>query len=342
MQKQYDTLIYIGRFQPFHNAHKATIEYAATLAKRVIVVVGSANQPRDEDNPFTQDERIMMIEASVDVPDIEFVCVENSLYSNTAWAVNLAKLVEPLIDDHARTKLIGHTKDESSFYLQMFPQWGKPVEMPLVEVLDATTIREIYFSDKANMNFFRGVLPTGTIKFLEEFMTKQSYKDILEEAAYIRKYKKQFEHLPYPPVFQTGDAVVFKAGHVLLIRRKAAPGKGLWAFPGGFLDAKKDEDVLECAIRELYEETDIKVPENAIRGSIVEEKVFSKKGRSRRGRVITTAQHIVLSEAYPGLPRVTGLDDAEKAKWRPIHSIKRIEMFEDHWDILQYFLAKTK
>jgi bifunctional NMN adenylyltransferase/nudix hydrolase len=341
MHKPYDTLIYIGRFQPFHNAHLATIKHAATIAQRVIVVVGSANQPRDGDNPFTQQERIMTIEQAISAEgvdaEVKFVSVENQIYNNMAWSVSVADAVEPLVVDHTKTKLIGHTKDESSLYLKMFPQWGTPLEMPLIEVLDATTIRQLYFSDKYNPNFLKNVVPRATMHFLESFRVTTHYDYVMAEVEYIKNYKKPYENLPYPVSFNTGDAVVFKNGHVLMITRRAEPGKGLLAFPGGFLNANSDASLLDCAIRELYEETKIKVPEPVIRGSIVEEKIFGALGRSRRGRIITTAQHIILSDDFPGLPKVRGSDDAVKAAWYPIHKLRRQDCFEDHYDIFSWF-----
>lgn len=342
MSKQYDTIVYIGRFQPFHNAHLATIQHAATLARLVIVVVGSANQPRDGDNPFTQEERIQVIQQATNGLDAHVKCVwvENTVYNNMAWAANVAKLVDETAVGK-KVKLIGHTKDDSSFYLKMFPQWGEPIEMPMVEILDATTIRNLYFNAKCNLNFFQNVVPKATMAFLEDFMKSEHYTYLCFEVDYIENYKKPYAALPYPVSFNTGDAVVFKSGHVLLIRRRSQPGEGLWALPGGFLNAHKDSTLRDCAVRELYEETKIKVPEAVIRGNIREEKIFDHINRSRRGRVITTAQFIVLPDDNLGLPKVKGSDDALIAKWFPFHEVQRIMMFEDHYDIFSWFMGRV-
>lgn len=361
----YDTIIYIGRFQPFHNAHLETIMHGLTLAYRVIVVVGSANQAIDEDNPFTEAERIEVIRESIhdacidrniavdNLDDrVKYLSIENEVYNNGGWGITVAAMVEPLLTG-PNVKLIGYNKDETSFYLTMFPQWGDPIEMPLVEILDATTIREIYFSPKVNLNLIKGVVPSATTRFLEKYLNSSEYQYIMEDAEYIRNYRKQFEHLPYPITFNTGDCIVFKDGHVLLVKRKAAPGKGLLAFPGGFLNArtytkkngevvKADASMLECAIRELFEETKIKLPAALIRGCIKEEKIFDYVKRSRRGRVITTAQIIVLPSDGKGLPKVKGSDDADEVGtgWYPIHKLTRKMFFEDHYDMLKYALSQ--
>jgi bifunctional NMN adenylyltransferase/nudix hydrolase len=60
---EYDFLVYIGRFQPFHNGHKSVIDKALQLSRRVIVLIGSAGEPRTLRNPWTYEERESLIYA---------------------------------------------------------------------------------------------------------------------------------------------------------------------------------------------------------------------------------------------------------------------------------------
>lgn len=46
-------------------------------------------------------------------------------------------------------------------------------------------------------------------------------------------------------------------GKVVLVRRAINPGRGLWVFPGGYMDV--DETVEEAAIRETREEVSLEV-----------------------------------------------------------------------------------
>jgi bifunctional NMN adenylyltransferase/nudix hydrolase len=133
----------------------------------------------------------------------------------------------------------------------------------------------------------------------------------------------------------TVDAVVVQSGHILMIRRRAEPGKGLLALPGGFLDALSDKTLEDAMIRELREETCLKVPTPVLRGNIVETKVFDAIQRSTRGRTITHAFHIKLPNGE--LPKVKRGSDAASAKWIPISKVNPSECYEDHYEIINYF-----
>lgn len=346
MSKRFDVAVVIGRFQPVHNAHVEMLRRAGEQAERVIVVVGSAHKPRTYKNPWVSRERAaMLIEATVPLQKstgAKYVIEHNrdTIYNDQAWAVRVQELVNKNCDPDAKIALFGHKKDPSSFYLNMFPQW-EFVEQELIENLNATQIRQIYFSpDTFNFNWFSGVLPDSTIAYLRWFKDSPEYRTIVREKEFLEKYRKQFEVLPYPPIFVTADAVVIQSGHVLMVKRGADPGNGLWALPGGFVNAGTDRSVEDAALRELREETGIKVPEKVLRGSIAGSRVFDAVDRSQRGRTITHAFHFSLQEGEWNLPRVKGADDAERAQWIPIANLNSEEIFEDHYDIIQHFLGR--
>ncbi|CAB4162532.1 bifunctional nicotinamide mononucleotide adenylyltransferase/ADP-ribose pyrophosphatase [uncultured Caudovirales phage] len=338
MAKQYDTIVYIGRFQPFHNAHVEIIRRAGLMTKRLVVIVGSAFQPRTFKNPFTEVERESMIFHSIKDRDFGLKIRYNTdtIYNDQAWAIRIQNIVNECTMLGDKIAIIGHKKDESTFYLDMFPQWDF-IDQDLIEPLNATNVRDLYFRKNCNMNFIKSVVPEVVFKFLVDFKDTKEYNQIIREREFVEQYKKQFAHLPYEPTFVTVDNVVIQSGHVLMIRRRAEPGKGLWALPGGFLNATTDRSVMHGAIRELKEETGIKVPVPVLVGSIKDNKVFDAIDRSARGRTITHAFKIVLPDGP--LPKVKGLDDADKAKWIPIANVDSSECFEDHYEILQHFVG---
>ena len=120
----------------------------------------------------------------------------------------------------------------------------------------------------------------------------------------------------YPRPAVTSDCVVItkeEQPKVLLIQRGFDPYKGSWAFPGGFMNI--DETTEECAIRELEEETGLKVT------TVHQIGAYSKVDRDPRGRTITVAYLAIIDEPV----EVQGQDDAAKAEWWPLsRPIKRI------------------
>lgn len=337
--KKYDTLVYIGRFQPIHSAHIEIIRQATLLARQVIIIVGSAKQPRTYKNPFTSAEREIMIRsATAELGDrqcsIRIEHNTDTVYNDQAWAARVQEIVNKHTAGLKTIGIIGHDKDDSSEYLKFFPQWELE-DVGLLEPLDATNIRELYFRKSVNMHFIKDVVPDSTYQFLNNFKNTHDFKQLVNEREFVEKYKSQFAGLRYPPIFVTTDAVVIQSGHVLLVERKSEPGKGLLALPGGFLNQK--ERIIDGVIRELKEETKIKLPEAVIRGSVKKTEVFDYPNRSDRGRTIT---HACLIEFPPGeLPKVKGSDDAKMAKWYEIGSLDSSKMFEDHYQIIHCMLG---
>ena len=340
MPKKYDIIVFVGRFQPLHNAHEEIIKKASEMAEAVFVIIGSAFQPRTYKNPFHEEERVEMVELICRDNNLTNVYpdrIHDSIYNDQAWAVRVQQIVDRHIwNSNNKIAIIGHDKDESTFYLNMFPQWQRE-DTDLIDPLHSTDIRDLYFRKDANMNYIKGVVPPSIFNFLEDFKDSTDYMQIIREREFIKEYKRQYESLPYPPVFVTTDAVVVQSGHVLMVKRRSEPGKGLWALPGGFLNANTDKSVLDCAIRELKEETGIKVPVPVLIGSVKSNRVFDAIGRSTRGRTITHAFHIELSDDK--LPKVKGADDAEKASWIPIGLLDSSEIYEDHYEIIQTFVG---
>lgn len=336
--KKYDTLVLIGRFQPFHNAHLEIVKRATALCDRLIIVVGSSRQPRTYKNPFSFEERARMIREATMGLSLQISIEPNidTIYNDQAWAVRVQQIVAQHTKPGDRVGIIGHKKDDSSFYLDMFPQWGYE-DVELVEFLSAVDVRDLYFKWTFNSNFIKNVVPDSTYESLMAFRRTEEFAQIVREREFIAEHNKQYAGLKYPPIFSTADAVVICSGHVLMIKRRAEPGRGLWALPGGYVNANTDKSVEDAAIRELREETQIKVPAPVLRGSIVRSKVFDAIDRSPRGRIITHAFFIQLPDGE--LPKVKGSDDAEKARWVPIAEVRSEECFEDHWEIIQHFVG---
>lgn len=89
------TGVFIGRFQPFHTGHASVLRDILCHCDAVVVVIGSSEKSRTSSNPWTYEERVRIIQDSLDdevlwhttivgLPDNE---------SDDVWVQNLLKKI---------------------------------------------------------------------------------------------------------------------------------------------------------------------------------------------------------------------------------------------------------
>ncbi len=344
-EEELDVIVFIGRLEPPHVAHTKIMTTALSRSQYLIVLLGSAHQPRTFKNPFTAAERKEMVLAALPKEDHERIIVLpcRDKPNDELWAAQVQEIVDGVTGSMGDVKIgiIGHKKDPyTSKYIEMFPQWPT-IEVGNYDDMHATDIRTAWYElpdEDFDLKIGRH-LPVGIHDYLKAFKLRPEYEQVCAEWEFNKTYKKQFAPLKWKPNHVTTDAVLVQSGHVLLVRRKYLPGKGLYALPGGHL--KADLLTLDNQIKELREETKIKVADNVLRGSVKGDHWFEEVARSLRGRTITHAFYIVLK---PGpLPKVKGGDDADKAMWVPISVVRKMgdQMFEDHLDIIEHFIGQA-
>lgn len=280
-------------------------------------------------------------------------------YSDDVWLAHVQTICAKYFDEGDTVALMGSYKDSSSYYLNLFPQWEFVPQANKSRVMDATKVREKLFDVGTVMygwddaqpegkpvikrdvlerqdKWFSKNLPEPVARFLQNFRETTAFGFLADDYIATDHYKKQWSKSPFPPTFVTADAVVTCSGHILIVRRGGNPGKGLLALPGGFL--RQEEKIKDAALRELKEETRIKVDKLILESSIVDSHVFDYPGRSLRGRTITHAFHVKLKNGK--LPEVKQGSDAKGAFWMPLMEVNRRceEFFEDHIHIINHFI----
>ncbi|MGH8120126.1 MAG: NUDIX hydrolase [Gammaproteobacteria bacterium] len=129
---------------------------------------------------------------------------------------------------------------------------------------------------------------------------------------------------PHPAV--TTDIVIFTIRRqqleLLLIRRVDEPCKDSWALPGGFVNI--DEDLEDCALRELEEET-------GVTGVYLEQLyTFGAPGRDPRERVISIAYYALVP---PDRMNIRAASDAREVAWFEVK--KHPPLAFDHKSIVE-------
>lgn len=333
---EYDYIVYIGRFQPFHAGHEATIRKALTMAKKVIVLVGSSNVARSSKNPFSYEERREMIEKTMQDDDV----LVDELWdtpTDDLWVKDVGSTVRHVVTmnhsgmlEEPVIGIIGLEKDDSSYYLKRFPLWDH-IPMENIGGLNATDIREILLDgcvlDKSYQHKF-SVVSRETQEILDILVRTPEFLQVRDEYDHLEAYKDSYRELPYPPVFVTVDAVVVDPdGLVLMIKRGGVLGKGLFAMPGGFVE--HDQTILQALAAELKEEVNLNLDDC----EIISNQVFDDPNRSQRGRTITHAY--LLEVSHDVAIDVREGDDAASFQWVDVGLLHPTKIFEDHRHIVK-------
>ena len=267
----HDLAVLIGRFQPFHNGHLSLLKQALDAAPRVVVVIGSAFQARSPKNPFSWQERAEMIRLALPEADrqrVLFVPMRDH-FDDERWFAEVRQEVDAALSAQGAAPGASSTG------------WSATSRTPRATTCTASkagrckrwsactprarsAVRAaIFAARRTHREALARAVPASTLAFLRAWMARAAASTPLaQEWELLRQHDASWAAAPYPSVLVTVDCVVKCRDHVLLIRRGQAPGKGLFAVPGGFLEQR--ETTLQSALRELEEETHLALPPAAL------------------------------------------------------------------------------
>ena len=170
-RNKYDLTVFVGRFSPFHKGHEKVVHEAFGNSDYVMLLPGSDKRPTTSRNPYTTDERIEMIRAAMNPTrgDYRLIIepIEDTTYNDQQWMAQ----VQAKVDHHFKhgkgtnslrpsIALIGFEKDESSYYVNMFPQWDNISVDPYIIGIDDQDEMILNASDiRAAMYANGGVMP---------------------------------------------------------------------------------------------------------------------------------------------------------------------------------------
>jgi len=336
----------IGRTQPPTRAHIGSLRRGLQMADRIAVLVDGCRLAPSTRNPFSFGQRVALFSASLSEEELgrlRFFPLRDHPYAVDLWQAEVQRCLAEFTADgpgpDAGVVLLGLEQDPSGCGLDLLPQLAR-VDTGWEGAADrsaAARLRAGYLEGGCD---FREQVEDGAGAWLERFIPTSTFADLARELAFIRKFKDSWKGSPYPPTFNTADALVVASGQVLLVLRGGFPGHGLLALPGGYLN--QEETLLECALRELREETGLEVEARELRAGVIAQRTFDHPERSDRGRIITEAFAIRLETGGAGRLPVTcarGGDDTKGALWMPLDECEGQpeRFFEDHLAILEAF-----
>lgn len=231
----YDTCVFIGRFQPIHQGHLETIKSALRVANKLILVIGSYKMAPSTKNPWTAQERVKMILSclnSKETKRIHFVFIRDRIYDETLWRSNVALEVSQHLKPNSKTALIGYEKDTSSYYLKQFPQWSF-LHMDFYKGLNSTDFRgQFFLSEKPS---YEGI-PLPVKKILMQYRKSKKFKALKSEFEFEKETKSEEKK---------SHCIFLCSGYLWLLKKKTLPGKNLFCLPSSNKEIIQSQNALE-------------------------------------------------------------------------------------------------
>jgi nicotinamide mononucleotide adenylyltransferase len=178
------------------------------LSRYLIIVIGSYKVSMNPHNPWPAPLRKKWIcdeLSSQDLKRVKFIFLRDRIYNEPLWRNDLVNQVSRLTGSSSKSiALIGHKKDESSYYLEIFPHWTF-LETGLHGSMHSALLRADYFL-KENLGQLKNNIPKKVNAYLLKFKSGSKFKAI----------KKEFQNLKKAGLDKTDYDLVLCQNHILL------------------------------------------------------------------------------------------------------------------------------
>lgn len=160
------TALFIGRFQPMHIGHLDAIEWILEKYRKIIIVIGSSQESRTEENPFTFEERKEIIENTLKSEGIkedryEIIGIPD-VYNDKAW---VGMILDRAVFDIVFTR--------NPWTERCFKELNIPVEKhPLFGDISASQIRKIMREGKE----WKRLVPREVERIIKRIDLKERFK----------------------------------------------------------------------------------------------------------------------------------------------------------------------
>jgi len=159
------TGLFIGRFQPFHLGHLATVKYALGKVGHLYIIVGSSQKSHELKNPFTAGERILMIRNTLNAEQVDpgryLIIPVPDATGHAVWTAFIDQVIP-------RYEVV-FSSDRLT--VQLFREKGVPtIEPPLLDrpKYSATEVRKRIIEGEK----WKGLVPSSVAKIIEPIIAK--------------------------------------------------------------------------------------------------------------------------------------------------------------------------
>ena len=129
------TALFVGRFQPFHNGHLADVRLILEENENLIIVIGSGQLSKTEENPYSSSQRKKMIQSVLDAENINAsIEVISDIDDDDAWINFLKQSLPPFDIIYSSNDRVVNIAQKADF----------PVKrVPIIDEISSTKIRNL-------------------------------------------------------------------------------------------------------------------------------------------------------------------------------------------------------
>ena len=159
----------IGRFQPFHLGHVEAVNFALSKVEQLYIGIGSSNKSHQLRNPFTAQERKLMITSSLDHETLKKISIFDipDLSDHSKWVNSVDKII-PNYD------IVFSNDDFTHSLYEMKNKKIISVDLTSREDLSGTNIRKLIEIDEN----WHDLVPDGTKTVLLKINAKNRLEDL--------------------------------------------------------------------------------------------------------------------------------------------------------------------
>ena len=159
----------VGRFQPFHLGHLEALQFALSKVDKLWIGLGSSNQPVQKNNPFSAEQRKIMILSSIPDSMKEKISIYfiPDLDNHIKWIEKINDIVPDFDVIFSNDELTQHLYSKRNV---------KVISIPFLkrDRLSGTHIRDLITTAQK----WDDLVPEGTKKFLIENNAKDHLKNL--------------------------------------------------------------------------------------------------------------------------------------------------------------------
>ena len=158
-----------GRFEPFHLGHVEAVNFALSKVEQLYIGIGSSNKSHQLRNPFTAQERKLMITSSLDHETLKKISIFDipDLNDHSKWVNSIDEII-PNYD------IVFSNDDFTHSLYEMKNKKIIPVVLKSREDLSGTNIRKLIENDE---NWYN-LVPDGTKTVLLKINAKNRLEDL--------------------------------------------------------------------------------------------------------------------------------------------------------------------